>query len=124
MEKPRAVAPRALKQVQRALRADQRRLDRVALVMDRRGRTGEIVDLVETRQRLGHRVQDVVLQKMEARAGLEMRDIGAAPGVEIVEAHDLVPLPDQPLAQMRTEEAGAAGDEHGGPAGERGRDDG
>ena len=32
-------------------------------------------------------------------------------GEEVVEADDVVPLRDQPVAQVRAEEAGAAGDE-------------
>jgi hypothetical protein len=39
-------------------------------------------------------------------------NIGTGACVEIVGAEDFVPLSEQPFAQMRTDEAGAAGDKY------------
>ena len=56
---------------------------RVELVVDRRGRAGQVVDLVDLDI---EREGDVVAHQLEAGFGQEMRDIGAPAGEEIVDA--------------------------------------
>jgi hypothetical protein len=87
-----------------------RRLHGVELIVDRRGGTGEVVDLVDL-ERQRHR--DVVRISLEDR----VRAAGAAtfarvPREEVVEAQHFVSLGEQSLAEMRADEARAAGDEH------------
>jgi hypothetical protein len=62
-------------------------LDGVVLVVDRRGRTGEIVDLVHLDV---EREADVVAEELEARIGVEMVDVALRAGEEIVDAQNLV----------------------------------
>ena len=78
------------------------------LVVHRGGRAGEVVDLVDLHvQRRG----DVVAQHLEARVLPQVRDVRLAPGVVVVEAEHVVPGLEEPLAEVRPEEAGAAGDQ-------------
>src|SRR3546814_13943195 len=59
------------------------RVHRIALVMDRRGRAGEVVDFVDVDlQRLRH----VMAQHLEAWVAAQVRDVLLASGGEIVEA--------------------------------------
>ena len=95
--------------VQRALDRGADGAHRVALVVDRRGRAGEVEDLVDLH---GQRLLHVVADQLEARVVEQVLDVGARAGEEVVEAHDLVPIGEQALAQMRAEEAGAAGDQN------------
>ena len=77
--------------------------------MDRRGRAGEVVDLVDLdKQRMG----DVVAHRLEMRVGQQVRDVVLAAGEIIVDAEHVVALGEQPLAQMRAEKTGAAGDQN------------
>jgi len=50
-----------------------------------------------------------VAHRLERRVADEMRDALLAAGQEIVDAQDVVTLPQQALAKMRAQEAGAAG---------------
>ena len=95
---------REVEHVQRPLDRRADRAHRVALVVDRRRRTGQVEDLVDLhRQRIG----DVVAHQLEAMVVEQRLDVGARAREEVVEAHDLVPIGEQPLAQMRAEKAGA-----------------
>ena len=86
------------------------RLHRVVLVMDGRGRAGEVVDFVDLDiEREGH----VVAHQLEARVVEQMRDVALGAGEEVVDADDVVAAFEQPVAQMRAEKAGAAGDHDG-----------
>ena len=77
--------------------------------MDRRGGTGEVVDLVNLDiERKGH----VVAHQLEARVPDQMLDIASRAGEEIVGAEHLVAARQQTLAKMRAEKASAAGDEN------------
>ena len=76
--------------------------------MRRRGRTREVVDLIHFEL---ERVDDVVPDKLETRMGQQVRDVRFLPGKEIVDTNDLVPVLDQSIAEMRTQEAGPAGAE-------------
>ena len=84
------------------------RLHRIVLVVHRRGRTGEIVDLVDLdAQRLG----DVVADQLELRRAEMMLDVAFGAGEEIVDADDLVAIGNQPIDEMRAEKPGATGDQ-------------
>ena len=92
-----------------AVHAGLGRLHRVVLVVDGRGRTGEIVDLVDLEiDREGH----VVADQFEVLVVEQMLDIGARAGEKIVEADDVGALVQQAFAQMRAEKSGTAGDEN------------
>ena len=80
----------------------------VALVVDGRGRAGEVVDLVHLHI---EREADVVADQLEVRVALQVRHVGVGPGVEVVRADDVAALAHQPLAQVRAEEAGPARDQ-------------
>ena len=84
-------------------------LHRVELVVDRRGRAGEVVDLVDLDV---EREGDVVAHQLEVRPVHQVGDVGAAPGEVVVDAEHLVPLPDQPVAEMAAEKSRAAGDQN------------
>ena len=79
------------------------------LVVDRRGRAGKIVDLVDLDI---ERFANVVTQELEMGICPEMGDIVPGPGEEIVGAKDLVALVEQSVDQVRTEKTGAAGNKN------------
>ena len=82
-----------------------RRLHRIMLVMDRRRRTGEIVDLINLDiEREAH----IVAHELEARMGVQVIDIALGAGEQIVDAQHFVALIEQPVGQVRSQEAGTA----------------
>ena len=58
------------------------------------------------------RPRHVVAEELEIAAPQQVGDVLPAPGHQVVDADHLVALGDQPLAEVRAEEAGPAGD-HG-----------
>src|SRR5207253_3184473 len=58
------------------------------------------------------RKRHVVAQQLEPRMAEQVRDVAARAGVEVVDAQHLAALRDEPRAQVRADEARAAGDEH------------
>ncbi len=52
-----------------------------------------------------------MLDEREAGASEEVLDVGDRPRHQVVDGDDLVASVEQPLAQVRAEEAGAAGDD-------------
>jgi hypothetical protein len=69
---------------------------------------GQVVDLVHLDiQREGH----VVAHQLEIRVVQQVHDVAPRRGVEIIDAEHVLALGQQPLAQVRAEEAGAAGDQ-------------
>ena len=56
-----------------------------------------------------HEVGHVAAEEAEPVGSLQVADVGGAPGEQVVEADDLDALGDQPRAQVRSEEPGAAG---------------
>ena len=79
-------------------------MDGSALVVHRRGRAGEIVDLVDLEiKREGH----IVPERLEIGQAEQRRQVLAAPGIIVVDRDDLVPLGDQPLTEVAANEAGA-----------------
>jgi len=65
------------------------RLHGIELVVDRRGRTGEVVDLVDFDI---EREADIVSHRLEVRIAEKMRDVILAPGKVVVDAEHVVPL--------------------------------
>jgi hypothetical protein len=55
-------------------------------------------------------IRDIILDELESWITRKMCDVFCAAGNQIVNANDGVPFSDQPIAQMRAEEAGSAGD--------------
>ena len=72
-------------------------LDRVFLIMDRRGRAGEIVNLVELPP---ERLRDVVQHERETLIVEQIVDVLFRAGEEIVERGDLVAVREQTAAEM------------------------
>ncbi len=64
-------------------------LDRIALVVDRRGGAGQVVDFVELSP---ERLRDVMQDEGEARVVEQVVDVGLSTREEVVEYRDLVPL--------------------------------
>ena len=56
-------------------------------------------------------VRDRVDRVGKTRAALEMGDVVDRSGRQVVEHDDLVPIVEQPLGEMRSDETGTAGDE-------------
>ena len=83
-------------------------LHRVVLVMNRRGRTGEVVDFVDLDI---ERKRHVVAHQLEARMAEHVLDVALRAGKEIVEAQHIVPALDQPVAQVTAQKPCATGDE-------------
>ena len=77
--------------------------------MDRRGRAGEVVDLVHLDKQ---RVRYVVPHRLEMRVAEQPGDVVLAAGEIVVDAKHVMALRPQPLAKMRAEKAGAAGDKN------------
>ena len=78
-------------------------------MVDRRGGAGEIIDVVDFHVE-GER--HVVTQGFEPGFVQEMFDVSAPPGEVVVDAEHLVAQRQQTVAQMRANEASAAGDQN------------
>ena len=106
------LGPDALCQTQHvdgAVNAGLGRLDRIELIMNRRCRTREIENLVDLDI---ERKADVVTHQLEPRVRQQVMHVLAGAGVEVIDAENFVTALQQPLAQMRADEAGAAGHEN------------
>ncbi len=57
-------------------------------------------------------MRHIVPHRLEMRVGEQRRDVVLAAGEIIVDAQDVVAVGAQPLAQVRAEKPGAAGDEN------------
>ena len=95
--------------VDRADHAGLGGLHRIVLVVHRRGGAGEVVDLVDLDV---EREGDVVAHRLEVRIAEQVRDVVLAPGEVVVDAQHVVAVAQQAFAQMRAEEAGAAGHQY------------
>ena len=84
-------------------------LYRVVLVMDGRSRASQIIDLVNLEK---DRLNYIMAQQFKAMVIEQMSDVFAPSGKEIVQADYLVLICQQLLAQMRTNESRAAGNEY------------
>ncbi len=82
-------------------------LDRIVLIVARRGGAGQIEYLVH----LEHdRLGDIVPDQVEVRPIEQVGDVCLLAGEKVIEAHHVVAVVDEALTQMRTKKAGAAGD--------------
>jgi hypothetical protein len=72
------------------------RLDGVVLIVDGRGRAGEVVDLIDLQQ---DRLDHVVANQLEGVVVEQVLDVRAPPREEVVEAEHLVAARQQPLAR-------------------------
>ena len=99
--------------VDRAVHAGLGRLHGIVLVVDRRCRTGEIVDLVDLDI---ERHRDVVPHEFEARLAMQVVEVALGPGEQVVDAQHLVPLFEQPVDQVRADEPRPAGHQNTLPA--------
>jgi hypothetical protein len=77
--------------------------------MDRRGRAGEIVDLIDLDKQ---RVRHVVPHRLEMRVAEQSGDVVLAAGEIIIDAEYVVALGVQPFTEVRSEKSGPAGDEY------------
>ena len=83
-----------------------RRLDRIELVVDGRGRAGEIVDLVDLDLKgEGH----IVAHQLEIAVFEKRRNVAASAGEEIVDAEDLVAFPQEQRTEMRAKKTCSSG---------------
>ena len=83
-------------------------LDGVVLVVDGRGGAGHVVDLVDLNEEL---LGDVVPDDLKVGLVKQVLDVGLLRGEEVVERDHIVPLVDQPSAQVASEEAAPARDQ-------------
>src|SRR6185503_12966069 len=87
-------------------------LDRIVLIVNRRSRAGQVVNLVYVdEERLGH----IVAERLELLVLEQVLDILPATGEEVIQAYDVVALCQEAFAEVGADEAGAAGhkDAHG-----------
>src|SRR5690606_9799219 len=83
--------------------------NRVVLVMDRRGRAFQVVDLIHFQEN-GH--GDIMADELEIPAIAKVFDIALGAREKIVHANHVMPLPDQQFAQLRAQKARASGDQN------------
>ena len=81
------------------------RLDRIVLIMDRRSRTGHIVDPIHFEK---NGFDDIVADKLEIRFADQIRDIPFAAREEIVQTNHIVTFGHQSPAEMGADETGTA----------------
>ena len=87
------------------------RLHRIVLIMDRGGRTSQIVDLIRLDiERKGH----IVADQIEAVVIDHAIDVAACAGEIVIDADDIGAVFKQTLAKMRAEKSGAASHNHAG----------
>ena len=83
--------------VDRAHHAGLDGLDRVVLVMHRRGGAGQVIDAVHLQQ---DRLDDVMADQLEAVVVHQVDDVVLAAGEEIVQADHVVTLTEQAFAEV------------------------
>ena len=79
-------------------------LHRIELVMDGRGRTGQVINLVHLHI---ERKCDVVAQELKPGTLHQVVDILLVPGKAVFHANDFMPLSEQPLAEMGARKTGS-----------------
>jgi hypothetical protein len=84
-------------------------LHRIVLVVDRRGRAGEVVDLVDLDI---ERERHVVAHQLEARVIQAAHDVLLAAGEVVVDAQYVIASRQKALAEVRAQEACATGDQY------------
>ena len=83
-------------------------LDRVVLIMDGRGRAGQVVDLVHLHV---EGEGDVVAHQLEVGVVEQVGDVVLGAGEEVIDADDVMAVGEEAFAEVTAQEAGAAGDE-------------
>ena len=94
--------------VYRSMYACLGRLYRIALVVDGRCGTSEVVNFVDLDV---EGEGNVMAQQLEVGMSDEMRDVVLGPRKEIVDADDVVTTGQETLAEVRPQEAGASGNQ-------------
>ena len=84
------------------------RLDRVELVVRRRGGAGEIVDLVHLELK---RIDHIMPHELKTRVLQEVGDVLFPTGEQVIDDGDVMIVRDEAVTEMGAEETGAAGDE-------------
>src|ERR1700722_10188770 len=86
------------------------RLDGKFEVIDWRGWRGEVEDIIDL---AGHfeRVRDIAADELEPGIAEQMNDVFGRAGDQIIDRNDFVTLREESIAEMRADEARAAGDE-------------
>ena len=92
--------------VDRAMDRCLRRLHRIVLVVDRAGGAGEVPDLIDFHKQ---RQRHVMAQELEFRVAVQVGDVALLAGEQVVYSEHVLPAGDQPVRQVRAEEARAAG---------------
>ena len=109
LQDARAVPDCQLQHVDRAQNTGPCGLDRIGLILCGTGRAGQIIDAV------GFDVEglgNVVLQKSEAFMAGQVGNVFHGTGRKIIHTGNAVPLVQQTLAKMRSDEAAASGDQN------------
>jgi hypothetical protein len=81
--------------------------NRVMLVVRRRGRASEVVNLIDF---VTEWLRDIMANQLKVWMTEQMRDVALPTREKIVEANDFIPLIEKALAKMRTEESSTASD--------------
>jgi hypothetical protein len=85
------------------------RLNGVVLIVNRRRRTRQVVDLIDLHIK---REGNVVANEFKKRIPYQRSDISLGPRVEIVDTEDIVSILEEPFAEMGTQEPGPSCHEH------------
>ena len=107
-KQPRSHPPRQAQHVVGAKKAGLGRFDRVELIVNRRGRAGQMPDPVDLQL---DRLDDIVTDELEAGMANPARDVGLTPGEVVVHTDHLITGLHQSVDQVRAKETGTAGDE-------------
>ena len=112
-QQPRLMLRRQIQQVERADDIGEKRVLGIRLIVRRRGRAGQVIDVGEMKvaRHRDRRLDHVMLDQLEAGVAVEMAEVLAAAGEEIVDADDARALGNQAVAQMRADKARPAGNE-------------
>src|SRR5262249_13410760 len=86
-------------------------LDGYLQVIDRAGRRCEMQDIVQ-RARNMNELGDIVVVKLKLRQREQVLDVAHVARNQVVHADDMESFLDKPVAQVRTEETGRAGNKH------------
>ena len=109
LQNPDVAAAREIEKVKRAKHTCFQGADRIGLIVGRRGRAREIVDLIDLEI---DRIDDVVLQDLEVWMAGQMRDIPGVARREVVEADHRLTFGKQPFAKMGPKKSRPAGDQN------------
>ena len=97
--------------VDRTMDTGLRRLHRIVLIVNRRSRASEVINLVHLDIKWK---RHVVTDKLESVMVEQMVDVAPRAGEEIVDAYDIRAVRNQPFTEMRTEKAGPPGNHDAG----------